>query len=121
MKSDPELADLKMQGYVLRADIDGTMSFVHWSQSGFKKNGGGVRRPRTQSREVDWGLEPRKRRTPQERMESLMGRVGPDLRVYLKTDVGEEARELAQDTITQVDKENEAAEAKKVVRTAPSE
>ncbi len=137
MRDDPELAKLVLWGYVLRAELDGTMSFVHYSQTAFKKGGApddgkvggvrsrgqdGVRTDRTwRNPAPQWDLPPIQKRTPQERMASLMEKVGEDIKHLRRTDSGEEARDMAQDAIELAHKQDEAAQAKQVVRRAPSE
>ncbi len=66
MRSSPELAGLRMKGHYLRHHLDGTVAFVPDAN---------VNRPRGHYVcEVDWGLEPIRKRTPLERKESLVKR-----------------------------------------------
>ena len=137
------------KGYVWRMDLDGTMEMVHYTQA----SGGGGRfdAPNT-LREMEPGrvfggapqeltsedLPRIRKRTPQERMDSLMAKVATDIkagRVLTLDDVnknrpdrppaerldGEVVREVVQTFMEKAEAVNEEAESKKIVRTAPSD
>lgn len=140
MRDDPEMAKVAIRGYVFTVTLDGMFELVHWSKAaggGFRGNtpaGGEMIDTREQGsrygkpvtvdisderREV---LKPIVKRTPQERMESLMKKVGEDLRSYLSGQAGhevsgEETKAVAQAVLEDVDKKFEMAESKRVVRT----
>lgn len=129
-RDDPALAGFVMRGYVLQQDpVSGNMRFVHESKAAMHAERPGNRwgMPTSvdiqeQKREI---LKPIQKRTPQQRMESLMAKVGPDLKDYLsgkagREVTGEELRQVAQDTMTKVDKEFEERESKRITRTTGS-
>lgn len=126
-RDDPSLAGMVMKGFVLQHDpMKNRMRFVHHSRAamGMGEKGNTWGKPTTvdleeQKREV---LKPIQKRTPQQRMESLLGKVGTDLKDYLSREAGhevtgEDVQKVAQDTLTQVDKEFEERESKLVTRT----
>lgn len=69
-----EADELKLNGYVLRMEpLDGTYSIVHWSQAGGAADFGKLRKPRLAHDPMAFEpLDPIKRRTPMERVDSLM-------------------------------------------------
>lgn len=133
-----------MTGYVWRMNLDGTMQVVHHTQA---TEGGGAfgtrpeRAPRrfTSDGDSPFGELPAiQRRTPQQRLASLMDKVATDVRAGRvmtldqinahrpgrpeATDLsGEVVREAVQTFLEEAEVRNEAAERKKVVRTAPSD
>jgi hypothetical protein len=141
---------LEYTGYVWRAELDGTMMLVHHSQA----SGGGGRfdRPNTLSEleaarvsapvthpDLQSESLPRiVKRTPQQRIDSLMAKVSQDFvegRVLTLDEVnthrdgrakateltGEVVKEVVSAFLQTAENENEAREAKKVTRTAPSD
>lgn len=85
LRDTPELAGMALQGYVLRANDDGTMQFVHWTKAtggGGTFNGKPARPGRGYTATEDpWGdLPPIVKRTPQQRVDSLMVRFIEDCR-----------------------------------------
>ena len=64
MRNDPNLASLALKGYYLRHNLDDTVSFVHDSTVNARRG------PVTT--EVDWGLDPIVKRTPQQRRDSMV-------------------------------------------------
>jgi len=132
-------------GYVWRMDLDGTMMMVHHTQA---TGGGGTfgkpqERPdrefATDTVELTSEALPRiVKRTPKQRMESLMSKIKDDFvagRVLTLDEVnthrpdrpkadrldGEVVREVAQAFMEQAEAVNEEAESKKVTRTAPTD
>lgn len=93
MRESPQLRGLAIQGYVLRLE-NGMFSFVHWTQA----SGGGIsdkRRSnpddpaittlpagRVYTADIDWGegLTPIKKRTPAQRLDSMMIKVIEDFK-----------------------------------------
>ena len=75
LRNDPAFAQWAAQGYVWRQHLDGTMQLVHWSRSHMDNE---VKNPRgyVDSRSVKdiFPTEPIRRRTPQERKQSLIDR-----------------------------------------------
>ena len=74
-RADPAFADWAATGYVWEQDLDGTMRLVHWSRSILDNE---VKKPRGYvlggSVEEDFPTEPIRRRSAQERKESLIRR-----------------------------------------------
>ena len=142
--------DLVMPGYVLRIDADGSFSFVPWH----KAAGGGAIDPRRpednlplRTYGLGWDedpfpLEPIKKRTPQQRTDSMMQRLLEGQRT-LGQEMGlseERVRELtarswkrgqpvtaehvraAAATLLRVaEAKHEVSERKRIVRTSPSD
>ena len=87
LRDDPELAERSLQGYVLRQDLDGTLEFVKWSQA--TAGGGSFGESEQPLRDFtsqdddpfdEASLLPIRRRTPLERVDSLMLRFIDDCR-----------------------------------------
>jgi hypothetical protein len=124
-RDSPELADLTFKGYVLQQDpMSGRMRFVHWSKSGMDQGTRGNTYGTEKVGVFDKRehLPPIQKRTPQQRMESLMSKVGDDLRFYLSGEAGrevsgEETRKVAAQHLQAADEKFEREESKKVVRT----
>lgn len=77
MQKDPELAALKLEGYVLRQDMDGTVQFVHHTQAsaGFRGSEHSLKQYKAPPGTVEAMKAenpPIVRRTPQERVDSMM-------------------------------------------------
>lgn len=142
LREQPDMTKWALQGYVWRQELDGTLELVHWSKASGGGQGGTLPRRGFATTDPDpfdkAGLPPIVRRSPQERMASLMSKVGPDLiagrglslevanehrpgREKATELTGEVVREVVQGFIEQAENLNEAREAKKVVRTAPSD
>lgn len=117
-RENPDITKLAMQGYVWRQDMDGTMQLVHWSQA----SGGGGRfgkpaekgyRQFTAQDPDPFRLDelpPIVRRTPQERLDSLMKKAGEDLRAYLSGRAGhevagEDAKEVAASSLNAAERQ----------------
>jgi hypothetical protein len=142
--------DLKLPGMVTRANMDGTVQFVPWQDAsgGGRLNRQGQQdapdRMFSSSLDDPFGELPlRERRDPRVQLASLMDKVRPDFmagRVLTRDEVATyvskaRAKELRNGAalsdadftdvmkafIKRAEDENEALEAKKVVRTAPSE
>jgi hypothetical protein len=139
----PDLARVYARyGYVWRMDLDGTMEMVHWT----KASNGGAGAPLPDREFVTTNpdpfnkadLPPIVKRTPQERMESLMAKVAPDIKAgkVLTLDelnrnragrpearelTGEVVREAVQGFMEQAEAVNEETESKKIVRTSPTD
>lgn len=139
---DQETADnLQFQGYVLRHDVlDGTWSVVHWTNAGSDRDFGSIRKPRTA---FDPNAFPKpeliRKRTPQERVDSLMLKFISDCRASgtvpglddarISAIVGsawlngrteitaEVVRRVAQHFLQDAENKFNAAEDKRVVRT----
>jgi hypothetical protein len=75
-----EADELKMQGYVLQYDVlSGTYGVVHWTHAGGAEDFGSVRKPRIAHDPAAFTKpEPIKKRTPMERVDSLMLRFIDD-------------------------------------------
>lgn len=99
MYTNGKLRSITLQGYAARADYDGTVRFVHHSKlnptrgRGLKPvESGEVTSTQMQGREFSpppgWAeemaasLTPIRRRTPQERVESMMARIRESMRVH---------------------------------------
>lgn len=133
--------ELQLEGYVLRHDVlDGMWSVVHWTHAGSGEEFGTKRKPRIA---FDPNAFPKpaliKRRTPQERVDSLMLRFIDDCRrtgtvpgiddERISFIVGqawltgrneitaEVIQRVAQHFLADADKKFEAAEQKRVTRT----
>ncbi|HEX5912896.1 MAG TPA: hypothetical protein VFY54_07190, partial [Rubrobacter sp.] len=139
--------DFVMPGYAMRIDDDGMFSFVPWHQATY----GGVMdpdrpqdfRPRRQFQgEVSWDVKPIKKRTPQERLESLANSFMADVQKHGRIPglddektrelvgeawragtpmTAEDVRAAAATLLTQAENKFEESERKKVVRTSPTD
>ena len=138
LRDDPALAKAALDGYVLRANPDGTMQFIRWN----KATGGGIggdlpMREYAHTGEKPWGDLPTiSRRTPQERVDSLALKIKEDIkagRVFsaeqLKELVGwKPGQEISGDIVQRVaqhyllgaEVEHEKATRKKVADYRPS-
>jgi len=132
------------KGYAWRFELDGTAMLVHWTQA---TGGGGAfgQAPERPLREFA-GPAPELRsedlprivkRTPQQRLASLMAKVDEDIKAgrVLRLDKAREItgdknadvseaetrRRITQAFIEKAEAVNEEAEAKKVTRTAPTD
>jgi hypothetical protein len=147
LRNDPRFADFAMKGYVLRLDEDMMFSFVHWTQATSGRNPGELRRmrkyhnPRAMEQLTE-GLEPIVKRTPQQRVDSLMlrfieecKRAGtvPGLQdPFITTIVGEAwksgiteitaetVRRVAQSFLEKADRKFQEEESRRVTRTTGS-
>jgi hypothetical protein len=102
MRDTPELAKLVLRGYVLTITIGGNFMFVPWNQAaGGGYSGKGTGWIDTQAQGSSYGvpketlfpedeLPPIRKRTPQERVHSLMDKVGEDLKEYLSGQAGKD-------------------------------
>lgn len=135
---DPQLESMKMQGYVLRLDDDGMFSFVPW-QAASRSGQGRTYQSTAAMTALKDGLTPIVKRTPQERVDSLMLRFIDDCKragtvpglddamvstivgaawMGGRTEVtGEMVRRIAQHFLEKSEKDFEAAESKRVTRT----
>ena len=104
LRDTPDLAERVLEGYVLRQDLDGTVQFVPAAQA---TGGGGAfgRPPEKPLRQYETteedpfdkaSLPPITRRSPQERLRSLAGKIAEDVRAgrvlredQIRTIVGE--------------------------------
>ena len=102
MRESPEVTALILRGYVLTLTLGGNFKFIPANQAA----GGGYYGDKTSYGTPTQGmfdtslLPPIVKRTPQERMDSLMKKAGEDLRFYLSGQAGreisgEETREVA--------------------------
>lgn len=137
-RDSPELAGLLFKGYVFTLTIGGNFKLIPYSQAaGGGYSGSGTGPVKMGAQQSTYGLPtvgtfdkreltPIVRRTPQQRVDSLMKKAGEDLRLYLSTKSGhevsgEDAKKVAIDSMTQADKSFEAEEDKKVTRTTGSQ
>lgn len=142
--------DFRMPGFVLRIDADGMSSFVPWHQAA----GGGALDPNRPEEDLPmralratWDedpfpVDPIRKRTPQQRTESMMDNLVADWKrtgtipglsdEKVKELVGRswkqgrpltaaQVRAAAAALLQEAENRYEAAERKKVVRTAPSD
>ena len=139
-------ANWSAKGYAWRFDLDGTAMLVHWTQAtgGGGSFGGPQERPLRgfASTEADpfnkADLPKIVKRTPQQRVASLLEKVDDDMKRGRvlgldkareitgdkdadPTTSAETRRLIVQSYISQADKEFEAKEARKVVRTSPTD
>ena len=81
LTQDPALEDIKLKGYVLRGDADGTFTFVKWDQASFGGQGaplaGRIYEPLSFA-----PLDPIVKRTPQQRVDSLLLKIQEDCLRY---------------------------------------
>lgn len=123
-RDDPSLAGLVMEGYVLQQDpVAGRVRFVHWSKAGMDMGEQG----NTYGQAVEGVFDKRElpaivKRTPQQRLESLLSKVGDDLHFLLSGEEGhevsgEQVRLAAQDALQTAETEFEKSEYKRFVRT----
>lgn len=127
-RNDPDLGDMVMRGFVLQQDPHrGRMRFVHWSNAAMDQGKPGN----------TWGAEketvfdkttlpPITKRTPQQRVESLMSKVGDDLHFLLSGEAGhevtgEQVRQVAEDVLQTAEDQFAEEERKKIVRTTGSQ
>lgn len=81
LTQDPTLENLKLKGYVLRGDADGTFTFIKWDEASF----GGQGAPLAGRVYTPVGfedLDPIVKRTPQERVDSLLLKIMADCKQY---------------------------------------
>jgi len=133
-RDSPELAGLLLTGYVFTLTIGGNFMLVPWNQAaggghtggptGFiDTQEGGSLYGRPVTHEFDKrDLPSAAKRTPQQRLESLLSKVGDDLRFYLSGQsgrevTGEETRKVAAGSLQEADDAFEQTEAKRIVRT----
>jgi hypothetical protein len=123
-RNSSELADVLLRGYVFTLTVGGNFMLVPWNQASGGGYGGdsstsfGVEK--TQSFDTR-ELPPIVRRTPQERLNSLMDKVGEDLRFILSGQAGhevtgEEARTVARQHLQEADDEFEQKQEKLITR-----
>lgn len=135
-RDDPDLANVLLKGYVFTITLGGNFMLIPWNQAaggGYSGKGGGLIEDTTAGGKSSYGapveaifdktqLPPIVKRTPQQRMASLMDKVGDDLRHYLSGQAGkivdgETTQRAAEDMMQAVDDQFEEAESKKIVRT----
>jgi hypothetical protein len=135
-RDDPDLADVLLRGYVFTLTIGGNFMMIPWNQAaggGYTGGGPGPVRDTTDGGKSTYGapavgvfdkndLPSIVRRTPQQRMESLMSKVGDDLRLYLSGQAGHEisgeaTRSVTQQTLQLADDKFEEAESGRFART----
>lgn len=133
-RESPELANVLLRGYVFTLTIGGNFMLIPWHQaadgghSGGKTGwtdgqGGGTSYGRPETHAFDkHELPPIVRRTPQQRVDSLLEKAGSDLRHLLTGEAGhevsgEETRRVAQGALHGADSAFEQAESKRIVRT----
>lgn len=81
LTQDPTLEEFKLKGYVLRGDADGTFTFVHWSEASFGGQGGPLA-GRVYNPHGFEDIAPIVKRTPQERVDSLLLKIMDDCKRY---------------------------------------
>lgn len=132
---------LEYPGYAWRMEMDGTMMLVRWDKATSAALDGDrapVARASTHPDLQSESLPPIVKRTPQQRLESVMAKVRDDFmagRVLTLDEVdthrdgrpkateltGEVVKEVIADFLQTAENINEAAEDKKVVRTSPTD
>lgn len=143
-REDPSFSDWAAKGYVWRQELDGTLKLVHWSKAHMDNE---VRNPKfyVDKRDVReiFPTDPIQKRTPQQRLQSLVDKWWEDCRRHgtvpgltseEMTDltgrsftVGEDrvtyedVKAIAAKMLNQAFAKQEAQEAKKVVRTSPTD
>lgn len=80
MYNDGRLRDVALRGFVSRANADGTCQFIHWTKAnrltGDKDHKPGVYTPNFDMvAELEKGLPPIQKRTPQQRVASLILKI----------------------------------------------
>ncbi len=134
-RDSPELANALLRGFVFTLTIGGNFMLIPWNQAagggyggpgkqGFidtQSGGSSYGRPETHTFDKH-DLPPVTKRTPQERVESLLSKVGDDLRFYLSGQAGrevsgEETRRVAAGALQEADDAFEETESKRVTRT----
>lgn len=134
-RDNPAMADIVMKGYVLQQDIQtGSVRFVHHTKaamdSGTTKSLQG-KMDHIRADENLWGvaketmfdkteLPPIVRRTPQQRLDSLMSKVGEDLKYLLNDPDGEAVTQMARDALEQAEVDFKKSEDKRITRTEGS-
>lgn len=143
--SEAEAHELQMTGYVLRHDVlDDTYTVVHWTNASSGQEWGEFRQD--QRFAIDPNAFPApppiQKRTPMERVDSLMARFIQDCKragtvpglddARISTILGaakntqrdgitaEEIRKIAADFLAKAEKEKELADYKKIVRPSPN-
>ena len=136
-RDSPELANALLRGYVFTLTIGGNFMLIPWNQAaggGYQGKGtgwidtqeGGSSYGRPKEHTFDKHELPAiRKRSPQERVDSVLSKAGADLRAYLSGQAGrevtgEETRAVAADHLQEADDKFNAAEAKRVVRTTGS-
>lgn len=133
LRDQPELANLLLKGYVATLTIGGNFMFVPWNKAaggGYSGEGTGSVGSRNGS---DYGKEqqavflketlpPIVRRTPQQRLESLLSKVGEDLKLLIYDQdgnpaTGEQIRRVAADALQVAETEFKKSEDKRVTKT----
>jgi hypothetical protein len=137
-RDSPELAGLLFQGYVLALTLGGNFQLIPYHQAaGGGHSGTGTGSVKMGSQQSTYGLPkvgtfdkrelpPIVKRTPQQRVDSLMKRAGEDLKLYLagkqvKEVAGEDTKQKVVESLTQAEKDFEIEESKKIVRTTGSQ
>lgn len=137
-RESPELANVLLRGYVFTLTIGGNFMLVPWNQAAgggytgkgdgyFDPNAGGTSYGRHETLTFDkQDLSPIVKRTPQERVDSLLSKVGEDLRFLLSGEAGsqvsgEETKRVAQRALQTADDTFEEAESRRVARTSGSQ
>jgi hypothetical protein len=140
---DQSTADeLKLQGYVLRMEpLDGTYTVVPWTEAGSGAEFGTLRPDKRGGTATFEPVDPIKKRTPMERVDSMMLRLVDDCkrtgtipgledwRIKLlvgeswkagKNLSGEDIRRVAANLLARAEKEKQLADFKKVSDYSPS-
>lgn len=150
LREDPEMAGWAVRGYVWRQDLDGTLTLVHNSKAaaGGPDFAGGhkMRRPLNPTHETVYvpdtpqfdkaDLPPIVKRTPQERVDSLMSKVGDDLAALdpkkvalwvpgwhkgMDTSTGEGRKAVGAAFLEQAQAQDDVAESHKFARRGPQD
>lgn len=140
MREDPELAKVLLRGYVFTLTIGGNFMLIPWNQAaggGHSGKGTGYMEDTTAGGQSSYGrpvqaafdkseLPPIVKRTPQQRLDSLMSKVGDDLALYIagkegKIPSGEDTAQVARAALQVADDEFEAKERKLITRTTGSQ
>lgn len=148
IKNNPGVEDLKMLGYVLRTHDDGMISFVLWKDASNAQADKGPVSGRTYTQAgaaaaMKAELPAIVKRTPQQRIDSLMKRwvdqcrasgtipgmtetevnmvLGEGWRLGVSEMTAEDVRRLAAKMLQDSETKFEAAESKKTVRTSPTD
>lgn len=137
-RDDPELAGILLKGYVFTLTIGGDFMLVPWNEAAgggytgkpdgeFDPHSGGSTYGAPKEAIFDkTELPPIVKRTPQQRVDSLMKKVGEDLRFYLsgaagRELTGDETQEVVAKSLQTADDAFDEAESKRFARTTGSQ
>lgn len=123
MRKSPEVTNLILRGYVLTLTLGGNFKFIPANQAA----GGGYYEDKTSYGTPVQGAFDKSqlpkivKRTPQQRVASLMEKVGEDLRFYLSGQAGrelsgEETREVASKSLQEAENRHEHKLYKQITR-----